>query len=584
MRVALRHMVPLLGIVYPAIATGQVAPREEVPNQIPNRDQVTRPTPDGRPERGAVSIKSTGAVERAPCPLETSDVRATIARIAFTGSGGAPLAPELVTLLQDVRAPGSEQPIRVVCDIRDQANALLRRGRYVATVQVPPQRIEDGTLRLEVVSARIVEMRVRGDPGPYEARLLESIEQLKRLDPLNEAEAERILLLTGDVPGLDVQLALRPTGAKPGEVIGEMTLSYRRFSLIANAQNYNSTQLGRETGYVRAEIYGLTGASDTTYFGYSSTVDFKEQMIWQLGHVAGIDAQGTTLGSRITYAISRPTLDRLSLETKSFIGSIELARPLIRSVNVNAGLVGGLEFSEQRTVVGTAAGAVPLNLDRITAFFLRASGDIRDFDRSGDERTRTAGFLEVRQGVGIFNATRTGQVTAGGFSPSRFEGSATATVVRAQIDTRIGIGPIFDLAGMVRGQWSNRPLLNFDEFSAGNLTVGRGYDPGANSGDRAIGASVELRAKIINMPRLTIEPFGFYDAVRIWNLDRNSTENNRSLRSWGGGVRAVLPGFALLEVTYAKPLDRALSFDAAPPPARVLLSLTAQLVPFGGRR
>ena len=126
--------------------------------------------------------------------------------------------------------------------------------------------------------------------------------------------------------------------------------------------------------------------------------------------------------------------------------------------------------------------------------------------------------------------------------------------------------------------------MNYDEFSVGNLSIGRGYDPGSNSGDRAVGASVELRAKLVRSARVTLEAFGFYDAVRIWNLDRNSTENGRSLRSYGGGARMVLPGAMLLEVTYAHPKDLALSFDKAPPPDRVLVSLTMQIIPFGGRR
>jgi hypothetical protein len=41
-------------------------------------------------------------------------------------------------------------------------------------------------------------------------------------------------------------------------------------------------------------------------------------------------------------------------------------------------------------------------------------------------------------------------------------------------------------------------------------------------------------------------------------------------------VRVTLPNRALVEVTYAKPKDRALTLDAGPPPARVLVSLTLQ--------
>ncbi len=568
------RLISLVALMAPGLAFAQ----------LPTRDQVEPPTPAKPDDRGKVAIDSRAAIERPACPLETSTVLATIDRVEFTTSRGGPLPPEIAALLQGVGGIGRDQPIRVVCDIRDRANEALRKAKYVATVQVPAQRIESGTLRLEVVTARIVEMRVRGDPGPYERVVQESIEALKRLDPLNEAEAERLLLLVGDTPGLDVLLSLRPAGTTPGDVIGEMTVNYSRLSVIANAQNYNSRQLGRETGYVRAEYRGITGASDAAFLGLSSTFQFDEQKIVQAGYQLGIDGAGTTLGTRITYAISRPDLDQLRLQTKSIIATFELTHPFIRSVNANFGLIGGLEYSQQRTVVQSNTGNTPLNLDRVTTLFLRASGDLRALRPTGDEQFRVGGFVELRQGIAAFGATKTGVVTPDGFTPSRFEGSATPTILRGAIDTKFGIGPIFDLAGSVRGQWSNRALLNFDEFAVGNLTIGRGYDPGSNSGDRAIGASIELRAKVLRSPKLRVEVFGFYDAARIWNIDSNSTENNRSLRSYGGGFRLTLPGMALLEVTYAHPQDKALSFDKAPPPDRVLVSLTMQLVPFGGAR
>ncbi len=67
------------------------------------------------------------------------------------------------------------------------------------------------------------------------------------------------------MPGLDVALSLRPSGGEAGTVIGDLTISSRRFALFANAQNYNSALLGRETVYARGEVYGLTGLGDITY-------------------------------------------------------------------------------------------------------------------------------------------------------------------------------------------------------------------------------------------------------------------------------------------------------------------------------
>ena len=556
----------------------------------PTREEVNPEPPKREAEPGKVSVDSSGAFNRGPCPLDGSDLRTTIPSVQFGGAGGKPLAPELLPILASIRAPAGEQPVRVVCDIRDAANAALRRARYVATVQIPAQRLDGGPLQLEVITARIVETRVRGDAGPYEGLIESRIAALQSFDPLNEAQAERLLLLADDIPGLDVRLSLQPAGGAPGEVIGELTVDYHPFGLVVNAQNLNSRQLGRETVYARAELYGLTGLGDLTYLAGSTTVDFDEQKIVQVGHEMLLDQTGTTLALRATFADSRPTLPALKLRTKSWILNAEVVQPLMRTVNDNYYLGVGFERIDQRTdLLGSTAaggGTAALNLDRISTIYMRFAGNSRRLRRDGTEATSLNGFAEFRKGIDAFDATRTGLITNAGYAPSRFEGDAKAWVIRGQLDGKIGLGPIFELFGSARGQWTNQPLLNYDEFSIGNLTVGRGYDPGANTGDKAYSGTAELRVNLPTGPRVGTQVFGFYDYVHLYNLDTGSTEANRKLASYGGGVRVTLSGVARLDVTYAHPLDKPLLTGATArvPKDRVLVSLTAQLVPFGLRR
>ena len=558
----------------------------------PTREEINPPAPDRTAQPSSVSVDSSGAFARGPCPLDGSTLTATIPQVQFGGLAGAPLAPELVPLLAGIRAPEGQQPVRVVCDIRDRANAALRAARYVATVQIPAQRLEGGPLRLEVITAKIVETRVRGDAGPYEDLIESRIASLQSLDPLNEEDAERLLLLAGDIPGLDVRLALQPAGGAPGEVIGVLTVDYRRFSVVANAQNLNSRQLGRETGYLRGEVYGLTGLGDVTYLAGSTTFN-SEQKILQLGHEMVLSQSGTMLALRGTFADSQPNLPRLDLRTKSYIANAELTQPLLRSLYDNVYGTLGFERIDQRTKLsGGPAGAVPLNLDRISTLYTRFSGNSREFGNDGIEDFSFGGSVELRKGLDVFNATKTGAISAAGFAPSRFEGNAKAFVVRGQFDAKVGFGPvvevvpIFELFGQVRGQWANDPLLNYDEFSIGNLTVGRGYDPGSNTGDRAYSTSVELRANLPTGEKVATQIYTFYDGIRLWNLDRGSSEKDRRLESYGGGVRFTLPGFARLDIAYAHPIDPPLLTGALNrvPKDRLLVSLTMQLVPFGPRR
>jgi hemolysin activation/secretion protein len=563
-------------------AAAQTSPPR--PPSPPSREQVEPPpSPKPESERRQVRIDSSKALEPEPCKLDDSPIRMAITGLRFTGYGGAALAPEISELLAAIPAPGGEpREISVVCRIRDEANARLSQAGYVARVQIPPQRIGTGELRLEVVTARIVAVRIKGDAPPYRRTIAARVAQLKALDPVNVRDLERILLIAGDVPGLDVQLALHSSG-NVGEVIGELAIAYRPYSIVANVNNLGSRQLGRESVYVRGELYGLTGLSDVTYIGASSTFDFEEQRVLQAGHAMGIGNGGLTIEGSFLYAWSRPDVGLLDLRSESLVAGLVVTAPLRRTRRGNIQLAGGFELIEQRTRIFNGSAGIPLNRDKLRVAFLGLEASFRDFLSTGGEAYSVRAALEVRKGVDILNATERREISPSGFTPSRFDGDPTALVVRGDVDAVVGIGPIFSLAGRARAQWSDHALLNFEEFSLGNLTIGRGYDPGANSADRAVGLRAEARAKVHDDGRRRLETFAFYDSVWIWNLDPNAIETDRRLGSWGGGVRALLAGIGLLEATYARPEHRALLVPGATrSPDRLLLSLTVQF-PAGGR-
>lgn len=131
---------------------------------LPSREEITPPPPEAQPPSTA-SVDSRGAQEQKACPFENSPLKLTIATLHFTKPDGSALDPRIASALAPIAAPSGEQPIHVVCDIRDQANDALRRAGWVASVQIPPQEINTGELRLNVVTAHIVKTRVRGSAG-----------------------------------------------------------------------------------------------------------------------------------------------------------------------------------------------------------------------------------------------------------------------------------------------------------------------------------------------------------------------------------------------------------------------------------
>jgi len=571
--VGMKHKVwPALLLGSPATLLLGTAASAQV--GVPTRQEITPPTPEPR-QASTATVEAEAARPASTCPFENSPLRVTITQLALSKPDGSALDPRIADALASLTPPPGEQSIAVVCQIRDEANVLLRRGGWVASVQIPAQEIAGGVLRLQVVTARVVDIRVRGDAGSYESLLRRRLEQIKALDPLNEREAERLLLLAGDVPGLDVALSLRPAGTVQGEVIGDLTVSSRRFALFANAQNYNSRLLGRETVYARGEVYGLTGLGDLSYLGVSSTTDAEEQIIVQGGHIFQVTDAGTTFGARATYAWSRPDLGPLDLRTNTLIAGFDLVHPLLRSVRANARVRLGVDYIDQVSKVGGGDDAVTLTRDKLRVVFAGVDADRQLIDVNGNTVATLAATVELRQGLGLFDASRRG--FANGELTSRLDGSARATVFRGSAEGVLFLGPVFSIAGTAQVQWANKPLLNYEELALGSLTIGRGYDPGANSGDRALGGRVELRAELPLQQDVGTQVYGFYDHLYLRNLDRFRLEDARNFGSVGGGVRLSLPNRAVLDVLYAKPLDKALLLDERKPPARVLVSLTLQL-------
>lgn len=560
-------------------------------SSVQTRGQLDLPIASPQTGDATARVSSSG-VDAGPCPLASSDISVAITSVEITAPGGGALPGEILQLLGGITPATGSQPIRQVCDIRDEVQSRLRASRYVASVQVPQQRIDSGVLKLEVVSGRIVEMRVRGDVGPYESLLQRRIEQLQALDPLNEAEAERILLLANDIPGLTIELALSPASGRPGDLIGELAVSYRSFSLLANLQNYNATFLGRETGLLHAEFYGLTGQGDVTSITGQSTFDFKEQRIASLRHAMTLDSSGTALDLRATWAEARPDIPRLDQRTVSIVAGIGVSHPLVRTVTDRLKISGGFEYSQQTAKFFQASGASsPLSRDRISTLYLRVDGSTAALDVTGLQVAGLSGSFEMRRGLDVFKASeandniplRAGSPQLGTFGTSRSDGTSLATVVRGSLEGFYKIGPVFEMSGKLNGQWANTALLNYDTFAIGNFTIGRGYDPGANTGDRAIGFVLEPRANFKIDQKLNGQLFAFYEGVKLWNIGPNATERNRYIASLGGGTRFTLSQAVRLDLTYTHALDRPLLTGALSrrPKDRVLASMTIQFVPFG---
>jgi hemolysin activation/secretion protein len=567
------------------------------PPRPPTREEVRRDA-RSQPERRAPRLAVEGGIERAPCALEAEAFR----DIRFTPTGAE--FRNLRGLSADALRPawepflGREQPVAVVCEIRDRAATILRDAGYIAAVEIPEQRIAEGIIRFDVLTARLVSIRVRGEAGRGERTVARYLRRLTGQEAFNRHQAERYLLLAGDLPGYDVRLTLRSAEGAPGEVVGEVTLTRTPAEVEVNLQNYGSAELGRWGGMARARLYDLTGLGDRTTLAFFSTADFEEQQTVQLGHDFRVGGEGLTLGGLFTYAWADPSLDdpALAVQARTWLATFEGSYPFILTqANALRGSL-GLDIVNQRVSLN----GVALSRDRLRVAFARLAFDGIDRASLGgragysgaEPRWRLGGSLELRQGLGIFGASDPCGAGAalctapGAVPPSRLEADPTATVVRFEAAAEYRPVPRLAFALGARAQWAPHPLLSFEEFSAGNYTVGRGYDPGTLLGDRGIGFQAELRygkALPAGSDKVTIQPYLFFDAAWVDNKDRLLAAAGRQhLSSTGGGFRAAFGDKATLDVVLAVPLERAgLQTERGDP--RLLVSLTAGLWPWSSR-
>lgn len=569
-----------------AALTATALPAQAQTINAPTREEIER-VPAAPSDRLPSRLRVEGGVEHAPCPLADArfaSVTVPLTQVVFDNLRGlteADLRPAFAQYL------GRTVPIATICEIRDAAATILRRAGYLAAVQVPPQRIEGGVVRFDVLMARLVSVQVRGDAGRSERQIAAYLEKLTAEPVFNERTAERYLLLARDLPGLDVRLRLRPTGATPGDVVGEVMVQKQDYAVDASIQNLGSHEAGRWGALLRAEIYDLLGGDRVTFGGYA-TADISEQQVVMLGYEKRIGADGLTVGGRFTHAWTDPDLGAAAggdIKSRTLLAAIEAGYPLRRSQAMNLRVAGGMEVINQKLRFN----GIPISRDRLRILYGRLDFDMIDRASiasikgySGAEpRWRLAGSLELRKGIALFNASDEGATTP---QLSRIEADPQAALIRFDGTAEYRPAPKLTFSLSPRWQYTSRPLASYEEFSSGSFTVGRGYDPGTIIGDKGLGFQSEIRiGRIVPASResVTFQPYAFWDHAWVWNNQSPDIrlQSRQSLSSAGGGVRMAWGDRARLDLSLAAPLkDAGIANQKGDP--RILVSLSTRLLPW----
>jgi hemolysin activation/secretion protein len=325
-----------------------------------------------------------------------------------------------------------------------------------------------------------------------------------------------------------------------------------------------------------------------------STHDFREQQVVQVGQEIRVGGEGLTLGADFSYAWTRPTLGAgISLKSETLVATLRATYPVIRRQTFNLNLAGGIDVINQ----SSSFNGIPFTRDRLRVPFIKLDYDAFDpksvVSTTGysiaEPRWRVGASLEVRQGLDALGASPDCRaapaacVAGGATPPSRLTADPSGFVVRAGTTFDFRPIPIIGFSLSPRAQYSPATLLSYEQFSAGNYTVGRGFDPGTLIGDSGFGVRAELFAgSLIPTSRkgFAYQGYAFIDAAWVWNHDpQPGVSDPQKLQSAGGGVRVAFGDRFLFDAGVAVPFAAA-GLQTARGDTRVLVSLTTRLFPF----
>jgi hemolysin activation/secretion protein len=439
-------------------------------------------------------------------------------------------------------------------------------GFHLSRAIIPPQDIQDGRVRLQVIEGGITEVVLKGEGAEqFGVRLMLNAvlaEQPSRLGTL-----ERQLLLINGKPGVRIEdTALEEIGTTTGRFRLTVYLKTWHFFTSFGADNLGSSSVGPWQSYATAAFNSYLAPGDLLVVNLSTTpADPRQLAFGRVAYDIPVGTDGARIGASGFYSEVWPGdarhmfNDNTKTESFEFHGSIV---PL-QSQKSALTLTAAMNFSNvtENNVFG------PVYADHIRTLSLTSDYRLQDNFAGANYLT-----LTYRQGLDILGASHrdddflsrdgaSGDFSAMNFWYTRYQTLSDAWSVK--------------LASA--GQWASAPLFISQQFYLGGAAFGRGYGSAEIGGDNGIAGSFELRfdQKLSYRYLTGYQFYAFIDTGAAWN-DGYDLNQGLSLTSAGGGVRLFLSDDLQADVGVAVPLSYRAP-DNSSRTARLLFSLSSAL-------
>ncbi|MEJ0027113.1 MAG: POTRA domain-containing protein [Rhizomicrobium sp.] len=514
------------GVAFGAVALLLAAPAaaQVLPGAVqPGRDRqgpVAPPQPDFdfsivTPHRSAV-------------PRAVDEVRFKLSDIKILGSVKIP--PEQFRALY-AGLIGKDVTLGDIIDVADGIEKAYRdKGYLLVRAYVPPQRVRDGVFTINVVEGYLGAVTVQGGDRSVRRNIDGYLKPAMLSRPPRLSTVERGLLLTNDIPGVSATGVLKPSPDKPGASDLVIDIAQPPVTGGISVDDRGSRFSGIWTVQGDVEFNSIFGA-DQLAATVTSSPSSLEQIAGTLRYRSAIGDDGLvgTLVGTVTHGEPGSTLSAFNVLTDSWAAGGRLTYPLIRSRAETLILDGGFTAQDARVDV-----AGPISHDQWRVIDLGGS-----YQRTGlfGDGVWTSTF-DVAQGLPILGATANGAPTL-----SRLGGHTDFTKITGTTRLLLPLFASLSAALNAQGQVAFDRLITGEQVAFGGTQIGRGYDPGAITGDHGLGGSAELRYDVRFADSFIqgLQPYVYADAAETWYMNHTLSLPNQNILSVGGGVRFWLP-------------------------------------------
>lgn len=451
---------------------------------------------------------------------------------------------------------GENKTIKDVESARAQLERVYRdRGYKTVQVNIPPQRVGEGTVRLSVLEGRVGKLKIAGSRYHSLQVIRDKLAQLspgtvpdfnevqKEMGTVNRSEDLRVtpILRASDTPGrVDVELTVKDE------------LPLHALLDVNNRYNANTTHL-RTTGELRYD--NLFQASQSVSFQYQiAPLHAEDAKVWSASYVIPTSSPVVWAFYAVHSDSNVAAVGSVDVVGKGDIYGIRLITTLpTQSQTFYHSFTAGVDYKDfKQSVVQEGSSSAIESPVSYLPFTLQYSGTwlgqltAADVGRSATANSRSTTNLDL----GVSFIIR-GLVTDWRqFANKRAYAGTSYIILHPSLAREQVLPGHWAVMAKIDGQLASGPLINNEQFAAGGADSVRGYTEAERLGDNALHGTVELRTpELLRGQALKAEQsyvFAFAEAAKLQILQPLPSQTSAfTLASAGLGLRFKSHGFTL---------------------------------------